>query len=129
VLLAAGLAVGTLTGFVGIGGGFLIVPALVLLAGLPMKQAVGTSLVVIAMNSAAGFAGHAGTVAIPWRFLLGFTLFAVLGILAGTRLVRHVPERALKRGFAIFLLAVAALLLYQNRFAFRPDAAVHAAAR
>ena len=128
VLLAAGVGVGMLTGFVGIGGGFLIVPALVLLAGLPMKQAVGTSLVVIAMNSAAGFAGYAGTVAVPWAFLAAFTACAVVGILLGTRLVRHVSAGALRRGFALFLLAVAALVLYQNRGVFTPGAAVAAGA-
>ena len=128
VLLAAGVGVGMLTGFVGIGGGFLIVPALVLLAGLPMKQAVGTSLVVIAMNSAAGFAGYAGTVAVPWGFLAAFTACAVVGILLGTRLVRHVSAGALRRGFAVFLLAVAALVLYQNRGVFTPGAAAAAGA-
>ena len=128
VLLAAGVGVGMLTGFVGIGGGFLIVPALVLLAGLPMKQAVGTSLVVIAMNSAAGFAGYAGTVAVPWGFLAAFTACAVVGILLGTRLVRHVSAGALRRGFALFLLAVAALVLYQNRGVFTPGAAAAAGA-
>ena len=115
VLLLAGIGVGMLTGFVGIGGGFLIVPALVLLAGLPMKQAVGTSLVVIAMNSAAGFAGYLGMVELPWGFLAGFTLFAIIGILAGAGLVRHVPAAQLRRAFAIFLLAIGALVLYQNR--------------
>ena len=128
VLLAAGVGVGMLTGFVGIGGGFLIVPALVLLGGLPMKQAVGTSLVVIAMNSAAGFAGYAGTVAVPWGFLAAFTACAVVGILLGTRLVRHVSAGALRRGFAVFLLAVAALVLYQNRGVFTPGAAAAAGA-
>ena len=94
-LLLVGLATGMLTGIVGIGGGFLIVPALVLLARLPMKQAVGTSLLVIAMNAA-----------------------AVAGILAGTSLVRFVPQAALKRGFAVFLILVSALILFQNRSLF-----------
>jgi uncharacterized membrane protein YfcA len=118
VLLGAALAVGLLTGFVGIGGGFLIVPALVLLAGAPMKQAVGTSLVVIAMNSLAGFAGYLGSVEIPWRFLASFTAAAVVGILVGTRLVRHVSADQLRRGFAVFLVLLAALVLYQNRAVF-----------
>jgi uncharacterized membrane protein YfcA len=118
VLLAAGLGVGVLTGFVGIGGGFLIVPALVLLAGVPIKHAVGTSLVVIAMNAAAGFAGYVGQVEIPWGFLAGFTVFAIAGILVGTRLVRRVSADQLRRGFAVFLLAVAVLVLVQNRGVF-----------
>lgn len=114
-ILAVGLAVGVLTGVVGIGGGFLIVPALVVLGRVPMKQAVGTSLLVIAMNSVSGFAGYAGTVEVPWGFLAAFTGVAIAGILVGTYLVRFVSASALKRGFAFFLLAVGGLMLYQNR--------------
>jgi hypothetical protein len=115
VIGAAGIAVGILTGIVGIGGGFLIVPALVLLAGISMKQAVGTSLLVIALNSAAGLAGYLGQVTIPWSFLAGFTAVAVAGILAGTYLVRLVPADALRRAFAVFLLLMGGLVFYQNR--------------
>lgn len=114
-LLVVGFAVGVLTGVVGIGGGFLIVPALVVLGRVPMKQAVGTSLLVIAMNSAAGFLGYAGQVAVPWGFLAGFTAVAIAGILAGTYLVRFVSARTLKRGFAVFLLAIGGFMLFQNR--------------
>jgi uncharacterized membrane protein YfcA len=114
-LAVVALAVGLLTGIVGIGGGFLIVPALVLLGGVPMKQAIGTSLLVIAMNSASGFAGYAGTVDVQWGFLAAFTSVAIAGIIVGTYLVRFVSAAALKRGFAFFLLAIAALILYQNR--------------
>ena len=114
-ILAVGLAVGVLTGIVGIGGGFLIVPALVVLGRVPMKQAVGTSLLVIAMNSASGYAGYAGTVDVPWAFLAAFTGVAIAGILAGTYLVRFISAAALKRGFAVFLLAVGGLMLCQNR--------------
>lgn len=114
-ILAVGLAVGVLTGIVGIGGGFLIVPALVVLGRVPMKQAIGTSLLVIAMNSVSGYAGYAGTVEVPWGFLAAFTGVAIAGILAGTYLVRFVSAAALKRGFAVFLLAVGGLMLYQNR--------------
>lgn len=117
-LAAVALTVGLLTGIVGIGGGFLIVPALVVLGRVPMKQAVGTSLLVIAMNSASGFAGYLGTVVLPWGFLAGFTAVAIAGILAGTYLVRFVSGAALTRGFALFLLAIAALMLYQNRTVF-----------
>jgi uncharacterized membrane protein YfcA len=111
----AGMGVGILTGVVGIGGGFLIVPALVLLAGVPMKQAVGTSLLVIAMNSAAGFAGYLGQVSISWPFLAGFTAAAVAGIVAGTHLVRYVPADVLRRAFAVFLLVTGGLVFYQSR--------------
>ena len=93
LLVPVALAVGVFTGLVGIGGGFLVVPALVLLAQVPMKQAVGTSLLVIAMNSASGFAGYLGQVEVPWMFMVGFTAVAVVGILAGTYLVRFVSQR------------------------------------
>lgn len=119
LILPVSLAVGVLTGLVGIGGGFLVVPALVLLAGVPMKEAVGTSLLVIAMNSASGFAGHVSTVAVDWSFLAGFTAIAVLGALAGAMLVSRVPQATLKRIFAIFLLAVGTFVLYENRSAFQ----------
>jgi uncharacterized membrane protein YfcA len=115
LLVPVALGVGVLTGIVGIGGGFLVVPALVLLARVPMRQAVGTSLLVIAMNSAAGFAGYLGTVAIDWPFLAAFTAAAVAGALVGTALVRAVPAAALKRGFAAFLLVVGGFVLYMNR--------------
>jgi uncharacterized membrane protein YfcA len=117
-LLATAVGVGVLTGVVGIGGGFLVVPALVLLARVPMKEAVGTSLLVIAMNSAAGAAGYAGRVAVPWDFMVAFTGVAMLGIAAGTTLVRHVPQDRLKRAFAVFLLGVGLFTLYQNRAVF-----------
>lgn len=112
------LAVGVLTGLVGIGGGFLVVPALVLLAGVPMRQAIGTSLVVIAMNSASGFAGYLGGVGFDWRFLGVFTAAAVVGVLVGTAAATRVPQAALKRGFAVFLLFMGGFALYRNRHVF-----------
>jgi uncharacterized membrane protein YfcA len=126
LLLLVALAVGTLTGLLGIGGGFLIVPALALLARVPMKQAVGTSLVIIAMNTFSGFLGYAGKVTIPWPFVLAFTAIAVVGILAGTRLVRAATPAQLKRAFAVFLLVVGALVFYQNRTVFHHAAAAGA---
>jgi uncharacterized membrane protein YfcA len=120
LVLVVGLGVGMLTGLVGIGGGFLIVPALVILAGLPMKQAIGTSLVVIAMNSASGFAGYLGQVEVPWGFMAMFTAVAIGGILVGTYLVRFVSQQALKRAFGIFLLLMGGVILYQNRGVFSP---------
>lgn len=119
-LVLGALGVGALTGLVGIGGGFLIVPALVIMARLPMKQAVGTSLVVIAMNSASGFAGYFGTVSVPWAFMAAFTAVAIAGILAGTYLVRFVSQDALKRAFGVFLLLMGGVMLYQNRGVFSP---------
>ena len=109
------LGVGVLTGLVGIGGGFLVVPALVLLARVPMRQAVGTSLLVIAMNTAAGFSGYLGTVHLDWTVLAGFTALAVAGALVGTALSTRVPQAALKRGFAVLLLVVGGFVLQRNR--------------
>jgi uncharacterized membrane protein YfcA len=113
------LGVGVLTGLVGVGGGFLVVPALVLLARVPMRQAVGTSLLVIAMNAASGFVGYLGTVDLDWRFLVGFTTAAVAGALAGTALIAHAPQAALKRAFAVLLFAVGGFVLYRNGDVFR----------
>lgn len=118
LIMVEGLAVGVLTGLVGVGGGFLIVPALVLLGGLPMKQAVGTSLLVIAMKSATGFAGYLGQVDVPWAFMTVFTGVAVVGILGGTYLVRFVSQRALRRAFAVFLVIMGGFILHQNRSVF-----------
>ena len=122
LLVPVASGVGVLTGLVGIGGGFLVVPALVLLARVPMRQAVGTSLLVIAMNSASGFVGYLGTVDLDWGFLAGFTAAAVAGALVGTALVARVPQPALKRGFAVFLLAMGGFVLYRNRDAFHRPA-------
>ena len=117
LVVLEGLAVGVLTGLVGVGGGFLIVPALVLLTGLPMKEAVGTSLLVIAMNSVAGFAGYLPQVEVEWAFMAGFACVAVGGIWLGTHLVRSVAPHALRRAFAAFLLVMGAWILYSNRSA------------
>jgi len=113
-LYGAGLAVGALTGVIGIGGGFLLVPALVVFGKLPMREAVGTSLLVIAMNCVSGFAGQVANDAIPWRFVCTFSAVAIVGILTGARLVRFVPQHTLKRGFALLLLVIAVLVLWQN---------------
>lgn len=110
--------VGVLTGIVGVGGGFLIVPALVLLLALPMREAVGTSLLVISLNAAAGFAGYLGRAEIPWELMGVFTLFTVAGILLGAPAAARVPQGALRRGFAVFLLMAGVAILYENRTAF-----------
>jgi uncharacterized protein len=120
LIAVEGMAVGVLTGLVGVGGGFLIVPALVLLGKLPMKQAVGTSLLVIAMKSVTGFAGYLGQVEVPWGFMTLFTSVAIVGILAGTSLVRFVPQETLRRAFAVFLLVMGGFILYQNRVVLLP---------
>jgi uncharacterized membrane protein YfcA len=115
LIVLEGIAVGVLTGLVGVGGGFLVVPALVILSKIPMKEAVGTSLLVIAMKSFAGFVGYLGQVEVRWGFMAGFTAVAVVGILAGTYLVRFVSQAALKRAFAVFLVVMGTFILYQNR--------------
>jgi uncharacterized membrane protein YfcA len=113
LVVLAGVAVGVLTGVAGVGGGFLIVPALVLLA-LPMGEAVGTSLAIIAMNSAVGAYGYLGHVSIDWRAATLLTAGTVPGIVGGVYLHRFVPQPVLRRGFAVFLVLVAAFILYQN---------------
>jgi uncharacterized membrane protein YfcA len=112
LILGIGLVVGILTGFVGAGGGFLIIPALVLGARLPMKLAVGTSLAIIALNSLVGFTGDlsAGT-PIAWSFLLGFLAFALVGIVLGTYLARFIPGAKLKPAFGWFTLAMGTFIL------------------
>lgn len=109
-----GIAVGLVTGLVGAGGGFLVVPALVLLGGLPMPVAVGTSLVVIAMNSVAGFLGHLQTVHIDWSLAAAVTASAVLGSLAGGRLSGRIREAVLRRSFGWFVLAMGIFILAQQ---------------
>jgi uncharacterized membrane protein YfcA len=113
-VLLMGLGVGVVTGAVGAGGGFLVVPALALLGGLPMPVAVGTSLLVITMNSAAGLAGHLSTVPIDWTIAGAVTAAAVLGSLLGTRLTAHVDPDAVRRAFGWFVLLMASLILGQE---------------
>jgi hypothetical protein len=110
-IIAGGTAVGALSGLVGVGGGFLIVPALVLLAGVPMSGAVGTSLAVIAMNSFTGFGKYqqvleAKGVALDWHALLLIAAIGVIGSIAGNRLGQRLPQSSLRRLFGIFLVAM-----------------------
>jgi uncharacterized membrane protein YfcA len=111
--IASGVAVGFLTGLFGVGGGFLIIPALVLLLGLPMTVAVGTSLVIVVLNSTAGFVAHAGSVELDWRLLAAFTGAAVAGSLTAGRLARRVDAARLQRGFAWLVLVVATFVAGQ----------------
>lgn len=109
-----GIAVGVLTGVVGVGGGFLIVPALVLLSGLPMKQAIGTSLSIVSLKSFAGFAGYAGAVVVDYSLLAGFTVIAIVGSFASSMLAHHLPADILKRGFGVFLVLTASYILIKQ---------------
>lgn len=109
-----GLGVGILTGFVGVGGGFIIVPALVIVEGIPIKQAIGTSLVIIAANSIAGFLGYINQVVIDWQLVLTFTLAASGGTIVGAYLNRYVNAKQLQQGFGYFILAVAIFILVKQ---------------
>lgn len=109
-----GLVVGLVTGLVGAGGGFLVVPALALLGGMPMTVAVGTSLLVIAMKSFAGLAGYLTAVSLDWPLVLAVTAFAVAGSLVGTRLAPRVPEAGLRQGFGVFVLVMGVVVLVQE---------------
>jgi uncharacterized membrane protein YfcA len=113
-LLGVGFLVGLVTGVVGVGGGFLIVPALVLLAGLSMTDAVGTSLVSIAFACAAGLLGKWGSATVDWSLTGGFLAVALLGSLLGTQMSRRVAAARLRRGFAGFVLLVALVLVLKN---------------
>ncbi len=105
LILGEGVVVGTVTGLVGAGGGFLIIPALVLLAKLPMKQAVGTSLIIIATKSLIGFTGDLrGNEVIDWNFLMIFSAIAIIGILVGSVLSKRIPNEKLKPAFGWFVL-------------------------
>lgn len=110
-IVGEGIAVGVVTGIVGAGGGFLVVPALVLLGRLPMPLAIGTSLVVISMKSFAGFAGHLDHVTIDWPITLGVTAAAVVGSQIGGTLVDRIPASTLRRGFGLFVIAMAIFVL------------------
>jgi len=106
-----GAGVGLLTGFVGVGGGFLYVPALVLLGGLSMKRAVGTSLILILLSCVAGFLRYKGSVTLDPRPIALFTAIAFVGVAAGSQLARRVSAQGLRKGFAGFLLVMGALVL------------------
>lgn len=112
--IASGVAVGILTGFLGIGGGFLIVPALVMLVGLPIRQAVGTSLLVIAMNSLAGFLGHLNGAPIDLTVVAIFVVAGLFGSLSGTKLAKVIKPDHLRTSFAVFVMLLAVFLLYDN---------------
>lgn len=112
--LLAGLGVGILTGFLGVGGGFLVVPALVMFGGLGMKDAVGTSLFVIFLNCIAGLAGHSSQNHFDWNLLGLVTAMAVTGTIFGTLLSHRVASEKLQKGFALFVLGVAFFLVTKN---------------
>jgi uncharacterized membrane protein YfcA len=109
-----GLVIGTVTGLIGAGGGFLYVPALVLWAKLPMKKAVGTSLIIVTINSLIGFTGDLQTIQVNWLFLLSFSAFTILGILLGVFLSKYISGKKLKKGFGWFTLIMAIYIIFKE---------------
>lgn len=114
LILIEGIIVGFLTGLVGAGGGFLIIPALVLLAKLPMKQAVATSLLIIAIKSLIGFIGDIENLKIDWIFLLSFTAVSIMGIFLGIYLSNFIEGKKLKRAFGWFVLLMAVYIVIKE---------------
>ncbi len=112
-----GSVVGVITGIVGAGGGFLIIPALVLLAKLPMKMAVGTSLLIIAAKSLIGFLGDLSTQTIDWQMLLIFTGLSIVGIFIGSALSKKINEKVLKTGFGWFVLVMGIYIITKELLA------------
>ena len=119
VIICEGLVIGGLTGFVGVGGGFLIVPALVLLGGLSLSRAAATSLIIIAVKSGAGLIkylellGNAGST-LDWFLIGSFVGFGMVGSLIGRRLGQIIPQRQAEQVFSVFLIAIAAWILFQS---------------
>lgn len=109
-----GLLVGIITGFVGVGGGFAIIPALVLLGGTPMKEAIGTSLLIIAFKSATAFLGYMDQVSLDWGLMISFTLAASVGTYAGAILSHRLDASHLQKAFGYFVLAVSIFVLIRR---------------
>ena len=116
VIILEGLVVGLLTGIVGAGGGFLIIPALVILSKLPMKQAIGTSLVIIAAKSLIGFMGDLSHTTMHWTLLISVTLLAVVGIFIGDRFSKNMNAVLLKRIFGWFVLILGIYIILKELF-------------
>ncbi len=114
LIMFEGIVVGMLTGLVGAGGGFLIIPALVVLSKLPMKQAVGTSLLIIAAKSLIGFTGDLSHMQMDWKLLLTVSALAIAGIFAGDALSKKVDGDKLKKGFGWFVLIMGVYIIFQQ---------------
>jgi uncharacterized membrane protein YfcA len=115
-LLGYGVVIGLVTGLLGAGGGFLLIPALVFLLKMPMKKAIGTSLLIIALNSLIGFTGDIGHFSIDWVLLLKITAIAVTGILIGGAIGKKLHGDKLKKGFGWFVLAMGIFILIKEIF-------------
>ena len=114
MILLEGTIVGLITGLVGAGGGFLIIPALVLFSKLPMKQAIGTSLIIIAAKSLIGFTGDLGHQTINWNLLLLVTTLAIAGIFIGNTIGSKIPADKLKKGFGWFVLVMGIYIIFKE---------------
>jgi hypothetical protein len=114
MLAIEAVGVGALTALIGAGGGFVIVPALVYLAGVPVREAVGSSLLIITLNALSGFAGYIGEVPIDWSLVGVFTGVAAVGALLGTRLNRYVPQVRIKQAFALLILTLGSYLVIRS---------------
>lgn len=115
-LMIYGIAIGIVTGLLGAGGGFLLIPTLVILMGLPMKEAVGTSLLIIAMNSLLGFTGDLGHFKMDWVFLSEITAIAIAGIFIGGFLGKKIDGSKLKKGFGYFVLIMGCYIIVKELF-------------
>lgn len=113
-LIIFGLLIGLITGLLGAGGGFLIIPTLVIFLRLPMKRAVGTSLLIVAINSLFGFLFSLRQFTYDWPLILSFTGLAIAGLYVGSRLAEKVPARSLKKGFGFFILVMAVVIILQE---------------
>jgi uncharacterized membrane protein YfcA len=120
LIFQQGIVVGALVGLVGAGGGFLIIPALVVLAKLPMKKAIGTSLAIIALNSTIGFLSDFGVHRFDWSFILIFTAFAVAGIIIGSYLSKYISGVKLKPAFGWFVLVMGVYIIAKELFFHNP---------
>jgi hypothetical protein len=114
VLALEAVVVGALTALIGAGGGFVIVPALVYLAGVPVRAAVGSSLLIITLNALSGFAGYIGHELIDWGLVGSFTGVAAIGAVMGTRLNRRVPQVRIKQAFALLILVLGSYLILRS---------------
>lgn len=112
--LLAGLGVGMLTGFIGVGGGFLLIPALVKFAKLPLRMATGTSLAIISFNSAAGFISHFGEAPPRWTLAFVFAGIATAGVLVGSSFAKRLPVARLRQAFAFMVIVTGTFVLWQN---------------